>query len=195
MSDGISDAYKGVIDYGICKDCGKAFNGLSNSKNLCNCTNKLFRRAVLDKIVEESQEMGLYDEPEDTRTEEEIRAQDGVHKRNPNHIITGKLELTEGTKYDSGKPTTALLPSQPLLEIAKVLDYGAKKYAPHNWSKGIKYSRVLSAAQRHMLAWNEGESVDPETGISHLAHAACNLLFLLDYESRNMVDFDDRRKK
>jgi hypothetical protein len=46
-----------------------------------------------------------------------------------------------------------------------------------------------------MLAWNDGESVDPETGISHLAHAACNLLFLLDYEARNMVDFDDRRKK
>lgn len=104
-------------------------------------------------------------------------------------------ELKEGTKYDSGKPTTALLPSGPLLEVAKVLDYGAKKYESQNWRKGIKYSRVLSAAQRHLLAWNEGENKDPETGITHLAHATCNLLFLLQYEIDNMNEFDDRYKK
>jgi hypothetical protein len=111
------------------------------------------------------------------------------------HSVSGKLELEEGTKYDSGKPTTALLPSKPLLEIAKVLDYGAKKYEPHNWRKGISYTRVLSAAQRHLLAWNDGESVDPETNLSHIAHAACNLLFLLEYELTNMKQFDDRNKK
>lgn len=154
MSDGISDAYKTM------------------------------RREVLDKIVEESQEMGLYDEPEDTRTEEEIRAQ-GVPKR----------RLTKGTKFDAGKPTTALLPSKPLLEIAKVLDYGALKYAPHNWRKGISYTRVLSAAQRHMWAWNDGETVDKETNLNHIAHAACNLLFLLEYQLSGMVEFDDRPKK
>lgn len=104
-------------------------------------------------------------------------------------------ELKEGTKYDNGKPSTTLLPSKPLLEIAKVLDYGAKKYEAHNWRKGIKYSRVLSAAQRHLLAWNEGENNDPETNITHLAHAACNILFLLQYEIDGMNEFDDRHKK
>lgn len=186
MSDGISDAFKHMIDYGICKNCGKSINGLSSSKNLCNCTNIEQRRAVLDKIVEESQEMGLYDEESNIieMTEEEIRAQ-GVPKR----------RLTEGTKFDAGKPTTALLPSKPLLEIAKVLDYGARKYAPHNWRKGISYTRVLSAAQRHMWAWNDGETVDKETNLNHIAHAACNLLFLLEYQLSGKVEFDDRPKK
>lgn len=111
------------------------------------------------------------------------------------HTIEGKLILTEGAKYDSGKPTTALLPSKPLLEVAKVLDFGAKKYDSHNWRKGINYSRVFSAAQRHLLAWNEGEDLDKETNISHLAHAACNILFLLEYTLSGKVDFDDRYKK
>lgn len=167
MSDGISDAFKDM------------------------------RRAVLDEIVKESQEMGMYDEPEDARTEEEIRAQDGVPKRRivGKHTIEGELKLTEGTKFDAGKPTTALLPSKPLLEIAKVLDYGAKKYAPHNWRKGISYTRVLSAAQRHMWAWNDGETADKETNLNHIAHAACNLLFLLEYQLSGMIEFDDRPKK
>lgn len=130
---------------------------------------KAARRAVLDELAKESQDLGLYDTP--------------------------KSELTQGTKYDNGKPTTSLLPSKPLLEIAKVLDYGAKKYAPHNWRKGIKYSRVLSAAQRHLMAWNDGEDLDPETNISHLAHAACNILFLLQYELSDKIDFDDRHHK
>lgn len=182
MSDGISDAYKDLTR--------KQHDGVVNKPHdpdLClaqGCAK--CRQETISKLSNNAEEhynriIQQYDTPtlEDNHT----------------ITITGTLELKEGTKYDAGKPTTALLPSQPLLEIAKVLDYGASKYAPHNWTKGIKYSRVLSAAQRHMLAWNEGESVDPETGISHLAHAACNLLFLLDYEARNMIEFDDRRKK
>ena len=178
MSDGISDAYKDLTR----KQHDGAVNkphdpDLCLAQGCAKCREETIGR--LSNNAEENYKRLIerYEIPED------------------DHVIVGKLELTEGTKYDAGKPTTSLLPSQPLLEIAKVLDYGAKKYEAHNWTKGIKYSRVLSAAQRHMLAWNEGESLDPESKLSHLAHAACNLLFLLDYEARNMVEFDDRRKK
>lgn len=104
-------------------------------------------------------------------------------------------EMTPGgKKLDSGKVGVHLLPPKPLIEIAKVLDFGAKKYDAYNWSKGILYSRVFGAAVRHMWAWWCGQDKDEETGLSHLAHAGCCVLFLLQYEI-NRRDFDDRPVK
>lgn len=102
--------------------------------------------------------------------------------------------MKEGTKFDQNKPGMHLLPMDALLEIAKVLDYGANKYEPHNWRKGMHYSRVYSACLRHLTAWSMGEDKDPETDISHLAHAACNILFLLWY-SKHRTQYDDRYKE
>lgn len=101
------------------------------------------------------------------------------------------LELTEGKKSDGDKIGVQLLPPAPLLEIARVLDFGARKYDAWNWSKGIKWSRVYGAALRHLWAWYRGEDLDPESGISHLAHAGCGVLFLLQYEISRR-EFDDR---
>ena len=100
--------------------------------------------------------------------------------------------LREGVKYDDGKPSWALLPWRSVEEIVRVLDFGARKYAARNWEQGISYSRVFSALQRHLTAWWEGEDRDPETGLSHLAHAGCCLVFLLTYVRRGMREFDDR---
>jgi hypothetical protein len=79
-----------------------------------------------------------------------------------------------------------------LWETAKVLAFGAAKYAPRNWEKGILFSRVYAAALRHALAFNGGEDKDSETGISHLAHLACCCMFLAAFVNRNMIQFDDR---
>lgn len=100
----------------------------------------------------------------------------------------------QGLKYDSEKPGMSLLPSVPLLEIAKVLDHGKQKYAAHNWRHGIEQSRLISAAMRHIAAYNEGEDVDPESGLSHLAHANCMLMFCLEQQMHPEVfeQFDDR---
>lgn len=98
----------------------------------------------------------------------------------------------QGAKFDSGKPRFGLLPTDALREVAKVLTFGAQKYAPRNWEKGIAYERVYSALQRHLSAWWEREETDPETGINHLAHAGCCVLFLLAYALRDVRQFDDR---
>lgn len=98
-----------------------------------------------------------------------------------------------GIKHDGGKPRTELMSSAALIELSKVLEYGSRKYSPWNWAKGLSYSRVVGAALRHLLAWKDGEDKDPETGLSHLAHAMCNLMFLLDYEDRDVKELDDRR--
>jgi hypothetical protein len=79
------------------------------------------------------------------------------------------------------------------MEIAEVLTYGAKKYEAHNWCHGISFERLKSAMDRHMAAWWAGEDCDPETGYSHLAHAACCLFFLMDLR-HTRPDMDDRPK-
>ena len=88
-----------------------------------------------------------------------------------------------GKKFDAGKPSMSLLPGEAMEAIARVLDYGAKKYDAHNWRKGMSWSRLLDGGLRHLFAFARGERKDPETGLSHLAHAGAGLLFLITYEA------------
>lgn len=97
----------------------------------------------------------------------------------------------EGVKFDDGKLPYELLAPEMLEDVSRVLQFGAAKYAPRNWEKGMAWGRVFGAAMRHLWAWWRGEEKDPETGFSHLAHAACCVMFLLAYERRK-VGTDDR---
>ena len=99
--------------------------------------------------------------------------------------------MADGNKYDDGKPAMDLLPPELLTAVADVLQYGAQKYEPRNWEKGMRWGRVFAALMRHMWAWWAGENIDKETGKSHLHHAACCIAFLIAYEARG-VGTDDR---
>lgn len=103
----------------------------------------------------------------------------------------------EGRKNDDGKDPWALAPWDAFREVVKILALGAVKYAPRNWEQGIAYSRLYSATLRHLTAWWEGEDLDPETRKSHLAHAACCVLFLLAFVLRGTrrAELDDRPKQ
>jgi hypothetical protein len=103
------------------------------------------------------------------------------------------LETIEGTKYDKGKPQLSLLPTRALSEVAQVLTYGAQKYDAHNWRKGMAWSRLSDATLRHFFAFNDGIDVDKESGLLHLAHASCDILFLLEYYLKS-IGTDDRYK-
>lgn len=86
----------------------------------------------------------------------------------------------EGLKYDGGKLRWSLIPFLALEDIVKVLTIGEKKYIKDNW----KYvdnatERYTDALFRHLSAWMRGEQFDKETGLSHLAHAGTNILFLI----------------
>ncbi len=100
---------------------------------------------------------------------------------------------TKGLKYDQDKEPIALLSRTWLLGVSRVMGFGAKKYAAHNWRYGIERSRILSAALRHILAYNEGEDLDPETGLSHLDHASCCLMFAREMHDTH-PELDDRYK-
>lgn len=98
---------------------------------------------------------------------------------------------TEGRKDDQTKPPLHLIAPDFLYAIADILDFGQKKYAPRNWEKGMDWSRVYRAAIGHLFDWFMRKGPDPETGKSHLWHAACCVMFLVCYEIRG-VGTDDR---
>lgn len=100
--------------------------------------------------------------------------------------------LTEGAKNDSDKIRMELLSTEALRGTAKVLTFGAKKYDDRNWEKGILYSKVYGALLRHITAWFGGEEYDFESGLRHLDHAGCCIMFLQAYAETGMDKFDDR---
>jgi hypothetical protein len=88
--------------------------------------------------------------------------------------------MSEGLKFDAGKPELSLLPWDALAEIAIVQMYGAIKYDRDNWRKlDAPEQRYLNAAMRHLGAVSGGQEWDSESGLPHLAHAACNVVFAL----------------
>jgi hypothetical protein len=100
----------------------------------------------------------------------------------------------EGHKDDDGKLRLDLIPPELLADTAAVLTFGAAKYGERNWEKGMRWGRVFAAAMRHLLAWWAGQDKDPETGLSHLAHVLCCVMFLATYERRG-IGHDDRPTK
>jgi len=105
------------------------------------------------------------------------------------------MKDVKGAKWDDGKCDWSFLPSKPIEEVLKIYAGGAKKYGRGNYQKGIHYSRVFSAALRHLWAWWRGEEKDAESGLSHLAHAAWNVITLLEYSMNGAyVHFDDRTR-
>lgn len=93
-----------------------------------------------------------------------------------------------GMKYDGGKPRMALLFDgcpHALEAVAQVLTFGAQKYAAHSWQTVPEgEERYKSALLRHLTAVGKGEEIDSESNLHHLAHAACNALFILELELR-----------
>jgi hypothetical protein len=98
-----------------------------------------------------------------------------------------------GIKDNRGKPRVDLLPSKPLLAIAEVLGFGAQKYQPHNWRRGLPWGDTYASLQRHLLSWNAAEDLDPESKFSHLSNAGCQLMFLLEFVITDLgVETDSR---
>jgi hypothetical protein len=86
---------------------------------------------------------------------------------------------TRGLKFDKDKLMWELLPLEPIEDVVKILTFGAKKYAPNNWKLvDDAEARYYAAAVRHLVAWRQGELIDPESGEPHLAHLMCNVVFL-----------------
>ncbi len=100
-------------------------------------------------------------------------------------IILGvvlEVKVNKGIKFDFDKLQYDLIDPYALEDMAKVLTLGAKKYDRYNW-KNVEEYRYVAASMRHFEAYRKGEICDPESGVSHLAHAMVNLMFLYCFEN------------
>lgn len=88
-------------------------------------------------------------------------------------------------KADAGKPQLTLVPRAILPAIARVREYGCKKYGdPDNWRQ-VDKQRYRDALFRHLLAYlDDPKGNDEESGLPHLWHLACNVAFLCELEEK-----------
>lgn len=98
-------------------------------------------------------------------------------------IKNSQTATTGGRKFDGNKLEYGLLPPLSLKAVTEILTIGAQKYERDNWKHVPDAKRrYFDAAMRHMWDWKCGEKYDEETNKNHLAHAICNLMFLLEKE-------------
>jgi len=97
----------------------------------------------------------------------------------------------KGTRHNQGKAKWGLVPQSALLPMVEVLEFGAQKYAAHNWMKGLSIVEICESMKRHLDAFMEKQDNDPESGLSHIGHIQCNALFL-SWMMENRPDLDDR---
>jgi hypothetical protein len=103
---------------------------------------------------------------------------------------------TPGYKLDSGKLRYDLLPPDIVEALTYILTWACTRESPppypeRNWEKGMSWLKVFAALMRHLWAWRRGDNADPESGKSHLWHAAACIAFLVTYE-RTHPELDDR---
>lgn len=97
-------------------------------------------------------------------------------------------------KYDTEKAPMCLIPPEALVQVAQVFGFGAKKYGMNNWRDDgdvTEWSRTYSSIQRQLNAFWSGEDIDPESGMTHLAHATTQMMILMIHHKNNKV-MDDR---
>lgn len=117
------------------------------------------------------------------------------------------MEEEKGLRYNEGKPQWSLMHWKSLEPMIQVLMYGAHKYSVFeddkgnkikgsevsvkdskqlklissgrdNWKKGFPETELWDSFLRHTAAILDGEELDPESGLPHIGHQFCNLMFI-----------------
>lgn len=101
--------------------------------------------------------------------------------------------MSQAERYNKGKPQYSLIDLQALEQCARVLEFGAKKYARDNWKKGMPVTQILDSLLRHLAALRAGELIDPESGLPHIGHIQCNAMFLGN--PNNVQDITDNQQE
>lgn len=114
--------------------------------------------------------------------------------------IKEQLAQGQAARANADKPRWGLLALEVFEPVVRVLMFGASKYAAWNFTRGdgLSWTDTGESMQRHLNAWLAGEDTDKESGLSHLGHIGCNLMFLLYYKMyahKGYAKRDDRNKR
>lgn len=128
-----------------------------------------------------------------------------------NHGIGGKLGKVAG-RSDGGKAIVQTIDPDFILGIARVSEFGARKYHMRNFlmAPGMPWSQVYASLMRHLMLWWGGEELDvgpngeygpypddPEidmkwSGLPHIHMVAWNVMVLCTYQRPVYSPGDDR---
>ena len=104
------------------------------------------------------------------------------------------MAIGDGKRYNEGKLRMDLVPTSSIRSLARVLTYGAGKYAERNWESGMNFSIPYACLLRHLTAWYDGEDLDKESGLNHLDHVMANVAMLIHYVEKCYTELDNRPK-
>jgi hypothetical protein len=93
--------------------------------------------------------------------------------------------MEKSLRYNENKPKWSLVHYKSLEPMVRVLEMGAVKYSPDNWKIGLNRDEILESTMRHLTALMDGELLDKESGMSHMAHIQCNAMFYNYHEANN----------
>ena len=120
--------------------------------------------------------------------------EDPIHAQTFGEIDpTGRSLNEAGAKADAGKPRVGLVLrdfSRALKEVSKVGTFGAIKYSDHGWvsvPNGI--NRYDDALFRHLMEPHT-DTIDGQSDLYHMAHAAWNALAVLELMLREKEKYD-----
>ena len=122
---------------------------------------------------------------------------DLTDKQLESHVIAQKIEgkkaegEAEAMRFNDGKVEWSLVDFKSLEPMVRVLEFGAQKYAKHNWKQGMDVTKMMESLLRHSFSFLSGETEDQESGISHIGHIMCNAMFI-QWMLENKPERDDR---
>ena len=129
-----------------------------------------------------------------------VQTEEGVNWSGVNQLLDAAMMASApskswatGVKHDAEKLPMDLLDPLALEGLAAVLQFGARKYASHNWRGGISYSRLFAALLRHTFAILRGQYIDEESGLPHVDHIGCCWMFASNM-MKTRPDLDDLYK-
>ena len=97
------------------------------------------------------------------------------------------MAIGDENKFDGEKVRLDLVEPSIIEAIGKVRTYGVKKYGDEQSWRKVEKPRYIAAAMRHFEAYRKGESNDAESGMPHLWHCACNLMFLIELDKEHQA--------
>lgn len=162
---------------GSCRECKLASQRENDrKKRALQLADKAMVEATKLEINNESGSPPIFDKDRFAKIGDKFRAAIGIENMKTYDIWTDN----RGPKESAGKPDWSVFPFKESEEVVKVFEYGSKKYgAPFTYRRGIPPSELWSAIMRHMIAIQNGEQIDPESGCKHIAHVAANALMSL----------------